>query len=428
MRQTVKPFATLYLLMLTGAPYVFFSSVQEGSISAKAGESIGYQVIWLLLYIALLSKLTATRRLAFKTLVEHPLPIALLICGIMSYALFPPDDFAPVLKYAMYFMTVMFGLWLSVSTSVDETFARFTSLGPLVFMFHWVAFPFVSQSLVYDVNSRPTIFGTAAYGGVFGHKNLAGAYFGLLTVLVANNLLAREATNRLTSAFKGGAYLVTLLLTGAAGPILSAGATIALLCGVHLESMSMKVAYLYRIALVLVLPLILMFGLSGLLGSVGRDTSFSGRNFLLNMWPQFFMERPLFGYGYAGFFSLSPNSPSAALIDLAEWHTRFVTFESSYLELGIQFGLVGGGLIICILIGALSSAWRFHLQFERCVYKDAPVAVLCFIVISSISDTYLLLHNYMFTALVYWAYFGLSHAPLTEPSHKESDIKEGSQC
>lgn len=90
---------------------------------------------------------------------------------------------------------------------------------------------------------------------------------------------------------------------------------------------------------------------------------------------------------------------------MAPWNTEFGSFENSYLDAFLQFGLLGGALYMLLLARALWNTIVF--AFERTgMYWLAPFAMLLFVVIASANDSSQLLHNYFGCVLVFWCYFG----------------------
>jgi O-antigen ligase len=143
---------------------------------------------------------------------------------------------------------------------------------------------------------------------------------------------------------------------------------------------------------------------------IGRNENLTGRDFLFAVFPRFFTERPVFGYGFNGFFTGEPGAPAQQLWELAPWHHKFPTFESSYLEILIQFGIVGGLCFAAIILCALRNSWRFA-RTSNSAYRYAPFGIMIFILSSSLSETYLTLQNYIYVVLLFWIYFGIELRP-----------------
>ena len=109
------------------------------------------------------------------------------------------------------------------------------------------------------------------------------------------------------------------------------------------------------------------------------------------------------------------NEPAEALRTLTPYHARYFTFESGYLEILIDFGLIGGGLFFAIMATGFRNAIRIALRPEV-TYGAVPLGWLVFIAVMSISDSGLRIHNLVTAAVVGWTYFGLSVRRRTQPA------------
>lgn len=397
-----------YVIMLTGCIYSLFSSTSRDIVySQKAGEAWGYQVIWLVLYLTLIFNILRRAKFVAALVFDSWLLLALLISALLSYLVNGVDAFTLV-KFGMYVMTILFAAWITTIDDVDEVFDSLFQIGVFVLVLHFVAYPLL-WNVSYDSLNRTTVIGTAIYGGLFGHKQLAGAYFGLnLLVCIARFFSTdkRSAVIFLTIPLN----LFALLMTGSTGPLLSVVVAIAAAVGLQLLiARRSDIATVYWMLAALGAVLISAIGIGGIFQLVGRDAAWTGRDFYFSVWPTFFLERPWLGYGYAGFFTGLPDAPAMRLWALTPWQQHVGTFESSYLEAGLQFGAIGGVFFALILFKAIVNAIRFAGVTES-RYRIGPLLLLTFVIVASISDTELVMHNHIFVVIMFWAYFGLAQA------------------
>ena len=117
------------------------------------------------------------------------------------------------------------------------------------------------------------------------------------------------------------------------------------------------------------------------------------------------MEKPLFGYGFDGFFTDVAGAPGSYLADLNGGRS-FSTFESVYLDLLIEFGLIGGLIYFWILLRSLGNAIRFHGQ-SASKYRLLPLLVMTWAIIGSGLDSGIVHQNSLDCVLVLWVYFGV---------------------
>ena len=117
------------------------------------------------------------------------------------------------------------------------------------------------------------------------------------------------------------------------------------------------------------------------------------------------MEKPLFGYGFDGFFTDVEGAPGSYLADLSGGK-GFSTFESVYLDLLIEFGLIGGLLYLFVLLRAVGNAIRLHGE-SASKYRFLPLLVMTWAIVGSGLDNGIVHQNSLDCVLVLWIYFGV---------------------
>lgn len=396
MSRSERIFCAMYLAFLSGALYGVFSLIQTGALG-RAADSPLYGAVWLLLYAALVWRLAADGAYIGQSLLRHGLLLALIVAATISSV---SNDLqpAPYMRLGMYVMTMLFGVWLASRRSADETLALLSKVAVWILIVHFIALPITGgATLDYQY---PTVLGTPAYGGLFPHKNMAGSFFGLMAVFwfaAALSPGARVGRCLLLAL----AYLATVVIAGSAGPIVSAVvAALATFGALAILRARRSAPFVFGVTGVLVVALVM--GWSDLLAMVGRDSNLTGRTFLWSLWPRFFFEQPLFGYGYDGFF----NEDSSAYVQLWQYLPWTASsFHNSYLDLAIQLGAVGSAILVLIILKATTNTLRFARTPSA--YPLAPFAIMIYIIVSSMTEMYLGLHNYITCAIVFWFYFGV---------------------
>src|ERR1700683_614008 len=105
-------FLFAYLIMTSGCGYSLFSS-SNGDILyyQKAGENPIYQLAWLLLYLVLIFKIMQRGKAVAVMVLSSGLLVALLISATLSY-LVNGFEVGSLVKFGMYFVTIMFAAWI----------------------------------------------------------------------------------------------------------------------------------------------------------------------------------------------------------------------------------------------------------------------------------------------------------------------------
>jgi O-antigen ligase len=398
-------FTTAYLLMLCGTLYsIFVVATPAGAIMEKAGSSSSYTALWMALYALLLVYLRRELINPFELIARNRWFVLFVLSAGISFVFSPPAMQLVVTKLAMFVLTLLFGLYLARNYTVSRFISLFIALSAMVFIAHWLIYPMQSH-LTYDRMERATLLGINPYGGLFGHKNLAGTFFGLSFLACYGRAIIHRG--RLRYALLAFGHAVSLIAAGAAGALLCAVVGALVMTGFILTSRRSKLAPLFFIAIALALVAIAAVGTAVILHAVGRDAGMSGRWRVFEVWPNYFWQHPLFGWGYSNFFTGQWNEPAEALRTLTPYHARYFTFESAYLEVLIDFGLIGGGFFFAMMATGFRNAITLALHPEV-PYSAVPLGWLVFIAAMSISDSGLRIHNLVTAALVAWTYFGLA--------------------
>ena len=392
-------FLTMYLLCVSNAIYYLFTL---GDM-AQAGDTISYRLVWLALYMCLILNIAKGADVIAQTVLRSGLLILFILSATVS-AVINLIDTQSQIKFAMYLLTIAGGVWLTYLNSVDRIISVFFRVGMIATVIHILTY-FILGNAFHEGDERLTILGTVDYQGLFPHQNAAAAFFGLVTLVCFAKALSPGSGSR-------GRYILAMVLellmmawAGAATALVSVVVAMAALFSItEFKYRKSYLGLIILIAAAIIIPAI--FGVSEILKLIGREGSLTGRTDLWSAWPQFFWRRPLFGYGYANFFSERPDSPAWELWSTLPWGMRLPSFHNSYLQAAIDFGAVGSLLFYLILGKAMWTSFRFASR-SRSVYAAAPFAMIVFLLTSAMAEVSLSMHNYLPCVLVFWAYFGL---------------------
>ncbi|WP_245470760.1 O-antigen ligase family protein [Bradyrhizobium guangzhouense] len=356
----------------------------------------------------------------FVYLFRHSLLLLCFLFLAVASSIYNGIQLEDAIKLAMYFLTILFASWLAINLSVDDLVEALYRIGAVVLVAHVLLFPLVGSAIDYDALHRSTVLGTEPYAGVFGHKNIAGSFFAMMSLISFIRLLSSKRSRPWSALFLM-LHLVALAAAGAAGAIVGlAGATVVTI-GIYLAAASNRqIASVYWLAIAGLVLLMLSIPQEDMYELVGRTAGLTGRSFLWSVWPYFFWQKPWLGYGFGGFFSSLSDAPVTELTRMAPWNTVYASFENSYLDVLLQFGILGGGVYIVMMLVAIASAIRFAFGSAE-GFRLVPIGLLTLTVILGINDSSLMLHNYITCAITFWCYFGpeaqlsgaeARHAPL----------------
>jgi O-antigen ligase len=251
-----------------------------------------------------------------------------------------------------YLLTILVAAYLSLRFDVIDrmkvlsgSFA-ISAIGSLVFI---AAFP------QYGIMQDGDVAG--AWRGVFPHKNMLGpemavAVFAELFILVACKGRPRWRLALLST------YFALVVLSHSATALLLASAFLAGTCVYLLwqRDRLMGVGISIMVLLLLFAVLIVFWSDPKLaFGILGKDTSLTGRTALWSSVVPLIEQRLVLGWGYRAMWQT--NDVSAVVIDqMAEWGAG--SSHNAFLEITLQLGLVGAGVILVIIAIALGRGLR----------------------------------------------------------------------
>jgi exopolysaccharide production protein ExoQ len=398
-------FLSVYLLMVGGSLYFLFYFLEGADAAGKAGETITYQIVWFVLYLLLITKLAMRKERIGSLLFSSGFFLAFL-CTAATSLLANHAEIDSLIKFGMYLMTVAFAAWIvtNYNDPVDQVLETLYRLGIVVIVIHVLAYP-IGREIVWDPLDRPTLLGNMPYAGLFGHKNLAGSYFAMTALICTAKFLSPECNNRSLSLILVLMNVALLVVSGAVGALVSFSVAAALTVGVYFfieRKVDLAAAFLLVAASITLVTMV--HGVSNLFAFIGRDDTFTGRIELWSLANIFFWRHPLLGYGYANFFTA--DGASSIFWSMVPGQIKYWSFDNSYIEIGIQFGMIGGFFFSLILLRGIQNAFRFSINVNS-AYKLGPLALLSYILVSSFFDSYLVLHNYIACVIIFWTYFGL---------------------
>lgn len=140
-----------------------------------------------------------------------------------------------------------------------------------------------------------------------------------------------------------------------------------------------------------------------------HDITLTGRTFIWAQALRYVAERPLQGYGYGGFWT------SRHILDFAaEQRWAVPDAHSSYLDLVLGLGLVGGGVYVLLMVLGIKRALRYHKGSGHLGFAYLA-AVLLFVALVGVTESIVLYGNHVtFITMLIFARLGLQqHLPPT---------------
>ena len=228
--------------------------------------------------------------------------------------------------------------------------------------------------------------------GAFLHKNTLGGFM-IVGVAAAASALRLRIVSRLVGYVVLAAAITLLIMANSTTSMLVA----ALMLGAFIM-LSLKERLSFRLfaALVALSTSMLIFGIMLLIANideffllVGRDATLTGRDVIWSYTLSMIQERPFVGYGYAAFWENEPILHYVA--ETLQWSITHA--HSGYLEMWLELGIVGLGLMIVFIIGIVF----------RAIFRPLPDHARSFILPFFIA---MIVNDFVETHLFVYKHFG----------------------
>jgi exopolysaccharide production protein ExoQ len=283
-------------------------------------------------------------------LASRNVPSVLFILLVLASALWSIHPDVTIRRGLGYVLTIVIAGYLAVRFHVHDRMRvlswgfAIAAIGSLLFV---AALP------QYGIMGGGGLAGE--WRGVFPHKNVLGpvmavAVFTELYLLVVGNGRPRWRWGLL------GGYLALIVLSHSATGLLLAVFYVTGTC-IFLAWKRQRLAGVLASMVSLLFLSIVLFLLRDdperVLGIIGKDATLSGRTAIWNVVLPFIRERPVLGWGYRAMWQ-SADANTALADQLArDWGVQWS--HNTFLEITLQLGLVGMGVMMIIIGVAL---WR----------------------------------------------------------------------
>ena len=248
-----------------------------------------------------------------------------------------------------------------------------------------------------------------SWSGIFGHKNELG-YMMAWSAGVSLHIALSESKHRWLRLAIFGLSICLIILSQSTTSLMIVLTMIALLPLYKLSTNSNYKLQLIAISFVLMLlttgSMLIFFNADTIVGTSGKDLTLNGRTDLWEPVIKQILERPLFGYGYAAFWT----SPFASNIRLTyEWASNS---HNGFFEVMLDLG-IGGFFIFAIGLIRYFTMALYRVVFLAKKPEDYfPMQMLVLIIILNISEARLLTPSWN------WFMYLTTSLTLTMESHR----------
>jgi exopolysaccharide production protein ExoQ len=392
-------FTIIVLVLGTGA---LQSLIVDSSSSKAISEGNPFlQVVWACIYVITAIRAAQQSRAILEAIRSNKLLIGLVLLTFFSAA-WSADPGLTLRRSIALLATTLFGVDFAVRYSLrDQLRLLAVALGGVVLLSVIVQVFFPGQIPTADMLYPD------AWVGLFGQKNEFGRIIVLATLVVLT--VVRKSV--------GGIITTVLALVTATGLIIAAQsmtsfvALVGMILVLQLAPTLRWSAGIRRAVQVFgtVTALPALYALIHFRDSVtelmGRNASLTGRVKIWGLSLASIALKPILGYGYSAFW---PASAEAMRIDVAmNWTVPHA--HDAYIELALELGLVGLGLYLGAYLVAMKRA-ALYMRMEGGNSAKWPLVYLCFVLLYSFTENYVLAPN-----TIFWMLFVAASCTISQP-------------
>ena len=386
----------LSALNLTNVPARLRHGVEKGFAVCSLLFLPASEVVWqgnILAVYAVTLLILASHWRTVLVLLSATWPVLLPVLVAACSVLWSVDPQLSLYRTIALAGTTAFGIFLALRFSAEG------QLRLLALVLGVVAFASTLLSLLlpeYGVMTGPH---SGAWSGVFFHKNSFGRIMALTTLVFF--LLLMGAREMRPIALSGIALSIALVLASLSQASLIVA--IACLTGAGVLSAVQRFPRRKRLAVLFVGAMVAAFAAvwavqreESILGSLGRDPTFTGRTELWTVLLEKARVHPWLGYGYGAFWRGATGMSGEVQQALQGWYP--IHAHNGFLDLVLELGIVG--LLIFLvplsIYGYRTYSWGIAQPFPLCLW---PVMYLLFLVLSNLAESALVRQNNIYWVL-----------------------------
>lgn len=350
--------------------------VLASGVGTRFGLTNGERLGWLIVDAIVVVQLVRRPRFAASTL-RHWLLLSWGALACLS-ALWSEAPLTSAYHGAQLVMTIVAGLMLTASAGL-ERIVRIVFLSLLVMAL---------MSLAFNILAPQQSTGwQGAWMGAFAHKNTLGS---MMALLVVTSVVLLHADRRPAIAALGlGLGLALLGLSRSGTAIIATLVTVGVVLPfAYLRRRLSLVPLAGGIALIAIAMGFAMTGLAGLdptallLDSVGKDATLTGRSLLWDFGLDAFLKRPLYGYGFKGWWE--GETTTVLLLRFAIGSDLWL-FHNNFIEVAVAFGIIGPILLASGLLWALTRSIAFAAG-ARSIIDIWPLGLMLLLLFQTLSE------------------------------------------
>jgi exopolysaccharide production protein ExoQ len=308
-------------------------------------------------------------------LLKRPLPTIFLSFVILS-SLWSETPIYSFLSSIIFLALTLVGVHISRKYSLEKIF----------FFLRWSTTTIAILSVWFAIFMPSIGIHGKGWKGVMVHPNRLGL---LLALNISLWIIFLLYSKKFFVPFIN--ISLSLLIIGFTNSATSQVATFSLLLIPAIIYLARKLNYkksfifaIFSVTFIIILAVFIINNIDSILALFGKNATLTGRGPLWILVWRFIQERPLFGYGYQGFWQPWRGEYEPAYIIRYAFHWEADHSHNGFLDLMLDLGFIGAALFLIWFLRDLISSISFALRKPNFKYS-VPLTILFFVVVSNLS-------------------------------------------
>jgi exopolysaccharide production protein ExoQ len=371
-----------FLMIYSGTP---IDSLITDGFTVKEGDRITFRLLFTFTYIVTLFLITLRwKKVTYVFSRDKYIWVLLAFCALSSF--WSIDSDTTIRRVLGLAGTMLFGLYLASRYTLKQQLKLCAyMLGISAVM----CFLFVLFIPKYGMGAD---IDTAAWRGIYPQKNILGRTF-VLSAAIFFFLAMTTKENRWVSWI---GYLTSGVLVFFSKSTTSLGNFIIITAAFLIYSRILNLKYKLMIPVLTFLSTIsiafytwFISQADTVLGSVGKDTTLTGRSELWAAVLEMITKKPWLGYGYGAFW-VEGNSDYSTVLQRIQWDAP--NAHNGFLDVWLGLGMLG---VLLFLIGFVINLLRaiYFIKLNQTSENLWLLVYFTFIILSNLTETSLLGQN-----------------------------------
>jgi O-antigen ligase len=317
------------------------------------------------------------------------MPVLLVVALAIASALWSISPMQSLLRGLALASTTLFAVYLAVVFNPPAWLSTLRQLALVLVAANLVAV-IVAPELAIMTGKH-----AGAWRGLMAHKNQLGATAVFAVLVLASSLIFWQASRFADIVGACGAIILLVTSRSFSSMVIAGSLTLAAPAFLAWKSLRSRGGLSLAFALSLVgltSIAVAAFGrgtIEFLLGLANRDLTLTGRTDLWSVQWEMVLERPLLGYGFGVFWTVT-EGPAAILRYLARWDAT--DSHNGFLELCLDVGVVGLAVFLFPLVTTLYRLLSHPMLGYRGFWEFAILFLLVFLLANTV-ESLMLRHN-----------------------------------